>query len=297
MIDPYYVSLANQASGPALTSLHYGYPIAVFVYYLASSAVAVCTLQTQSSEEGHKRQHVIKWIFLFSTLSFLVQLLALVFQGVVEGRFPLEQDLTIGLLSCILVFGVEFAGLSDSPNTVWYPFVGSLGLALVFEPIIGVLSLIAVPSKPLGFLEFFVTSTVAARCLAFALGLGLYFEGSWNANKEKGNDSERQGLLSVNNNEASDSHKAGDDESGGEQQQSGYGTTESSEDESTDSNKSTSTERVESPWERRQREAREQMEKRLKEKGNWFTYARSFMVSLSFHRNSETFWRYLMNHV
>jgi hypothetical protein len=278
MIDPYYVSLANQASGSALTSLHYGYPIAVFVYYLASSAVAVCTLQTKSSDEGHKRQPIIKWLFLFSVLAFLAQLLALMLQGVAQHRFPLEQDLTIGLLSCILVFGVEFAGLSDSPNPVWYPFVGSLAMALVFEPIIGVLSLIALPSKSFSFVEIFVLSTVAARYLAFVLALVLYFEGGWSVRKEKGTDSERQSLLKPDETGTSDSHKDSNDEAEAEQQQNGYGTTEASEDESTDANKTSSTERVESPWERREREAREQMEKRLKEKGNWFTYARSFMV-------------------
>jgi hypothetical protein len=279
MIDPYYVSLANQASGSAvLTALHYGYPIAVFVYYLVSSAVAVCTLQTKSSDEGHKRQNVIKWLFLFSILTFLAQLLALILQGIVRHRFPLEQDLTIGLLSCILVFGVEFAGLSDSPNPVWYPFLGSLALALVFEPIICVLSLTAVPLESLGFVEVFVTSAAAARYLAFALAFALYFEGSWNGRKEKGIDSERQSLLKPDENGSSDANKQPNDEEEGEQQQNGYGTAETSEDESTDTNKTAPAERVESPWERREREAREQMEKRLKEKGNWFTYARSFMV-------------------
>jgi len=279
MIDPYYVSLANQASGSALASLHYGYPIAVFVYYLASSAVAVCTLQTKSSDEGHKRQHIIKWLFLFGVLAFFAQLVALILQGVTQGRFPLEQDLTIGLLSCILVFGVEFAGISDSPNPVWYPFVGSLAMALVFEPIIAVLSLTSLPSESLGFVEFFVMSTIATRYLAFVLAFALYFEGGWSARREKGADSERQSLLKPTESGTLDGHKDSGDEVEVGEQQTGYGTTtEASEEESNDANISPSTERVESPWERREREAREQMEKRLKEKGNWFTYARSFMV-------------------
>jgi hypothetical protein len=35
---------------------------------------------------------------------------------------------------------------------------------------------------------------------------------------------------------------------------------------------------AESPWERREREASEQMEKRLREKGSWFTYAKGLLV-------------------
>jgi hypothetical protein len=282
MIDPYYTGLADQASGPAiLASLHYAYPTTVFIYYLVSSMVAVCTLQTRSSDQSHGRQSIIKWFFLLSVLTYLVQLLALMAQGVAHDRFPLEQDLTIGLLSCILVFGVEFAGLADSPNPVWYPFVGSLGIALVIEPIIEGLSAISRPSGPLGFIEFFDISIVGVRYLAFISALVLYCEGAWNAKKEKGTDAERQSLLkSVENGEVADGHKDPTDQAGEVPQQDGYGTASeaSDEDESADTTKTSSTERVESPWERREREAREQMEKRLKEKGNWFTYARSFMV-------------------
>jgi hypothetical protein len=83
-------------------------------------------------------------------------------------------------------------------------------------------------------------------------------------------------LLKTNGHASHDSDSEGQADAA---QPNGYGTaSDASTDSTTDSNQSSDTDDDENPYERRQRQASEQMEKRLKEKGNWLTYAKSFMV-------------------
>jgi hypothetical protein len=269
--------VAEQPLRHVLTSLHYAYPTTILVYYMAASTVAVCTLQTRSAEHAHPRRRTITWLLMSIIVTYFAQLVALGIQGAVHRIFPLaEQDTIIGLMSCALAFGVVFAGLSDANNPVWYPYVGSLGLALLFEPAIGVLTVLVRPAEPLKFTDFFDISALATRYLAVLLALGFYFEGSRGSQQEKGTDSERQSLLKTNGHASHDSDSEGQADAA---QPNGYGTaSDASTDSTTDSNQSSDTDDDENPYERRQRQASEQMEKRLKEKGNWLTYAKSFMV-------------------
>jgi hypothetical protein len=279
MIHPSDADMASQASGPALTSLHYGYPAAVFFYYMASSTVAVCTLQTQSSEQTNGRRRIITWLLFFSILTYFAQLCSLLTQAVLQHSFPSDQDLIIGLLSCILVFGVVSVGLSGSENPVWYPIVGTLWMALAFEPIIEGLSLLSQPLGELRLEELVDIALVAVRYLAFVLAIIFFFEGAWSAKRETGTDAERQSLLKPAEDGVPDVNKPHTDESTSGEQQNGYGaTSDETSTASADVSKTATSDRVESPWEKRQRLAKEQMEKRLKEKGNWFTYAKSFLV-------------------
>ncbi|KAK4105630.1 hypothetical protein N658DRAFT_416824 [Parathielavia hyrcaniae] len=277
MADPYDADGADHAAGlplrQFLLSLHYAYPAIIFAYYMATSTVAVCTLQTISSEHAHPRQRAITWSLVFVILTYFAQLLALGIQGAVRHIFPFaDQDTVIGLMSCTLAFGVVFAGLSEATNPVWYPYMGCFGLALVFEPLLASLALMVRSPESLHFIAFFDISAAAIRYLAVILALGFFFEGNRSARQEKGTDSERQSLLKTNSHANHDSDS--DDRSDGAQT-NGYGSTS---DTSTDSNQSSDTDDDENPYERRQRQASEAMEKRLKEKGNWVTYAKSFMV-------------------
>ncbi|KAK3942121.1 hypothetical protein QBC46DRAFT_81711 [Diplogelasinospora grovesii] len=264
----------------AVTSLHYAFPSVVFAYYILSSTIAVCTLQTQSPAGNHVRRRVISLFLLFSVLTYLAQLVILLVQGITRHEFPAEQDTIISLLSCILVFGVELAGLSETAKPVWYPYIGSLGLALLFEPAIAALSLAARPHEPLAYAELVDIATVAARYLSFVLALIVYFEGLYKSRQESGSDAERQTLLpKEDGNGALDASAAGEDEG----QQNGYGaTSDTATETSTNASQSPTAENPESPWERREREASKQMEKRLKEKGNWVTYAKSFVIFIPY---------------
>jgi hypothetical protein len=277
MADPYGIDAADEPAGlplrQVLASLHYAYPTTVFIYYMVTSTVAICTLQTRSSEDAHPRRRPITWLLVLVILTYFAQLLALSIQGAVQHVFPFaEQDTIIGLMSCALAFGVVFAGLSEAANPVWYPYIGSFVIALILEPVVGAVSLMARSTGPLKFIELFDISALAVRYLAVVLAVVFYLEGNHYTRKEKGTDSERQSLLKANGHA---SHDSDSDDQGNGTQQNGYGSTS---DGSSDSNQSSDTDDDENPYERRQRQASEQMEKRLKEKGNWVTYAKSFRV-------------------
>lgn len=283
MIDPYDADVGGGPEGAplrqVLSSLHYIYPALVFVYYMATSTVAVCTLQTRSSEQAHPRRRPITWLFALIIITYLAQLLALGIQSAVRHVFPFaEQDVVIGLMSCVLSFGVVFARLLDEDKPVWYPYIGTFGIALGLEPALGALSWAVRPTVPFKFTDYFDIAAFAIRYLSIILTLFLYFFGSHSSQPEKGTDSERQSLLKANGHASHDSDS--EERNDSTQENSSYGTSSES---STDSNQSSDTEDDENPYAKRQRQASEQMEKRLKEKGNWVTYAKSFKVRLSVH--------------
>lgn len=260
----------------ALFCLHYGYPTAVFAYYIISTTLAVCTLQTKSAQENHGRRRFILWLLVLIILTFVAQLIDLGIRSFIQHTLPAEQHIIIGLLSCILVFGVEFAGLVHSKAPVWYPFIGSFVIALLFEPLIAALSFLARPPSTLTYSDILTISITAARYLALTLAVAAHIEATCSFRREKGTDAERQGLLKASNSSSTTDVSASQD---GENPTNGYGSTSTT---PTDESSSPSNDRIESPYERRQRQAAELMEKRLKEKGNWVTYAKSFMVR--FHR-------------
>lgn len=298
MADPYDPDVVDGALGAAvdmplrqiLASLHYAYPTIVFVYYMATSTVAVCTLQTRSSEQAHPRRRAITWLLMFVILTYFAQLVVLAIHAAVRHIFPVaDQDTVIGLMSCALVFGVVFAGLSEATNPVWYAYLGPFGIALVVEPVLETLALMVRPAGPPSIAEILDMSAVASRYLAVVFAWGFYFEGTRTARHEKGTDSERQSLLKANGNGNGNGNAChdsdSDEQSEGTAQQNGYGTTSDASTEATDSNQSSDTENDDdNPYERRQRKASEQMEKRLKEKGNWVTYAKSFLVRVRLPR-------------
>ncbi|KAL2257710.1 hypothetical protein VTK26DRAFT_9274 [Humicola hyalothermophila] len=278
MANPDDTDMIDKSAGLSmrrtLMVLRYAYPTAVFAYYMGTSAIAVCTLQTKSAEPSHPRRRIITWLLIFAILTYFAQLLALMIGGLIQHVFPpADQDTIIGLLSCALAFGVVFAGLAEAAKPVWYSYTGSFGLALVFEPIMTALSLKVRPARPFDFGEFFDISTIAIRYLAVVLALAFYFEGTRTSKTETGTDSERQSLLKTNGNAGHASHSEGRSDGS---QQGNYGATSSASSDRSQSSDDTDTD--ESPYERRRRQASERAEKRLKEQGNWVTYAKSFLV-------------------
>ena len=280
MPDPEDDSMAHGAGidprvNQALFFLHYGYPTAVFVYYIISTTLAVCTLQTKSAQENHGRRRFILWLLVFTILTYVVQLIELGIRSFLQHGLPAEQDVIIGLLSCVLVFGVQFAGLVHSKAPVWYPFIGSFLMALLFEPLIAALAFLARPSSTLNYADIISISIIAARYLAITLAVAAHIQATYSSRGEKGTDAERQGLLKASNRSSTTEVNADQDD---ENSTTGYGSTTTT---PTNESSTPSNDRVESPYERRQRQAAELMEKRLKEKGNWFTYIKSFMVCSS----------------
>ncbi|KAG4220850.1 hypothetical protein PC116_g30671, partial [Phytophthora cactorum] len=240
--------------------------------------VAICTLQTSDSKKStHVRRKVIYYLLCGFISTFVVQFILKIIEIIVWGRWP-SQDTVIGLLSCILIFGIQQNSLGDGSDTVWYPFYGSWLIAFVLEPFNAALLFIAasgpiVTTPTTGdnsatFLRL-DASIVIARCI-LALGTLLaYFV--WREDGiDEDDDEERAPLLPKPGQRANGVDTSAD---------SGYGTnSEGTNTEATNTETANSPRDVESPWERQQRISREKIEKRLKNEGSWIAYAKGFLI-------------------
>ncbi|KAI0521429.1 hypothetical protein F5B22DRAFT_662571 [Xylaria bambusicola] len=259
--------------------LHYVYPLAVFIYFAASSAVVLCALQNPSLKPPPVRIKLI-WYFLLLFISLYgVQIVLKIVEILVWSHWP-AQSTIIGLLACVLVFGVQQNSFGDAADIVWYPYYGSWVLASLFEPAIAVsqflaandASTISLDAHPEVELPAFIRLDAALSIVRFVIitGVILIYFSSHCRNDTDSSDEERSPLIPKSDQRASNGNGSAD---------SGYGT--SSEAANTDA---TNTETVnsptepESPWERQQRLLREKMEKRLKSEGSWIAYVKGFMV-------------------
>ncbi|KAI1480178.1 hypothetical protein F4774DRAFT_418461 [Daldinia eschscholtzii] len=259
-------------------ALHYIYPLVVFLYFAVTSAVAICTLQTSDSKKStHVRRKVIYYLLCCFISTFVVQFILKIIEIIVWGRWP-SQDTVIGLLSCILIFGIQQNSLGDGSDTVWYPFYGSWLIAFVLEPFNAALLFIAasgpiVTTPTTGdnsatFLRL-DASIVIARCILALGALLAYFV--WREDGiDEDDDEERAPLLPKPGQRANGVDTSAD---------SGYGTnSEGTNTEATNTETANSPRDVESPWERQQRISREKIEKRLKNEGSWIAYAKGFLI-------------------
>lgn len=240
-------------------SLYYVYPAFVSIYYFICYAIATCTLRTTPSKDQHPRRTLITSLMAITVLTYAFQVLLILISPV-----PAREDAIVGLLSCVLVFGLELAVLHDSETPLWHPYIGSFAIGLVFDPFLEAISLHLHAHGPARSFRFTEISLVATRLSCIILILTVYFTGHKRSAQELGSDSERQSLL----------RKGGSEDT----LVTEYGTTDAAEDDSTKaSNKA-----PECQWERRQRIAKEQRDKRLKETGSWWTYAMGFKLFLPY---------------
>jgi hypothetical protein len=271
------LSLSTNMSQPPpdwlLISLHYAYPTAVFTYFAITTSIAACTLQTlaSASKAKHGRPKLIVYLLLLFMLLYLCQLILKVVEASLWSKWP-SQDTVVGLLSCILVFGIEQSTLGNGINVVWYPYFGSWLMAAVLEPAIAVLSIVDqhkrfhVARAPQA--HVFLTLDIAIMVARYISLLGvilIYFLGREKSQSDSV-DEETSPLLP----KPCQANGNSDDSS-----DSGYGTGNNSGNNTDATNSPTD---PESPWERRQRLAREQMEKRLQSEGSWIAYAKGFLI-------------------
>jgi hypothetical protein len=278
--------MTNAAPEWLLVSLHYLYPAIVFSYFAITSTIAACTLQTASSaaKTKHTRPKTIICLLLIFVVSYVGQLVTRIVEYFVVNGWP-SQDTVVGLLSCILVFGIEQSTLGNASNIVWYPFYGSWFIAAVFEPIILVLSILAQTRGPQTsdrrsnvFLWIDVSIAVARYVTLIATVLVFFL---WRGKiGQDGDDDETSPLI-----RKPDARLNGDGSTlsnGDGSTDSGYGTNSEGNTEANNTEATNSPSDPESPWERRQREAREQMEKRLQSEGSWIAYAKGFLIFLPY---------------
>lgn len=259
-------------------TLHYVYPLVVFLYFAVTSAVAVCTLQTSEAAKAvHVRRNTIFYLLLFSIATYVAQIILKVIEIVSWGRWP-SQDTIIGLLSCVLIFGIQQNSLANHTGSVWYPFYGSWLIALVLEPVHAALLFIAareqIPVDPIPHdkLPLFLqldASIVILRCVIVLAAILAYF--LWRQSVIGSDDDEERAPLIPKPNQRSN----GADTSG----DSGYGTnSDATNTEATNTETANSPSDPESPWERQERISREKIEKRLQNEGSWIAYVKGFFI-------------------
>ncbi|KAI1492025.1 hypothetical protein F5X96DRAFT_433968 [Biscogniauxia mediterranea] len=116
--------------------LYYSYPLSVFLYFTISSGIASILpgVSTYTTKTVNTRRKAIWYLLLLFITLFGVQLALKALQILLFREWP-SQDTVVGLLSCILVFGVEQNSLSTTFGIVWAPFYGSWLISLILEPI------------------------------------------------------------------------------------------------------------------------------------------------------------------
>ncbi|KAG6025812.1 hypothetical protein E4U41_001451 [Claviceps citrina] len=244
---------------PVPPVLYYVYPGAVFLCFLAASLFPVFTLQNIRCEKepepkpsGKKTAVGLLGIFVGT---YIVQLVTLLATAVPDRQWPPPEHTVVGNLSCLLVFGIQLCWLSGTVDIVWYPYQATWALAFVFEAILGACFIVHSHSLWLRRYSVAELALVLFRCMLLLILTSLpYIQERIQSLGRRGSDVEHDPLL-VNGVSANES---------------GYG--------STSDTAAASDEQPEFSWERRKREAREVMEKRLREGGNWFAYANGFKL-------------------
>ncbi|KAJ2982442.1 hypothetical protein NUW58_g6440 [Xylaria curta] len=259
--------------------LHYVYPLVVFIYFAVSSAVVLCALQNPSKSTTPTRFKAIWYSLLIFITLYGVQIVLKIVEILIWSRWP-AQSTIIGLLACVLIFGVEQNSFGDAAEIVWYPYYGSWFMASLFEPAIAAIqflvaneaSSVRLDSHPEFELPAFIRLDAVISTIRFAIILStiLIHFASCNRIDTDSSDEERSPLLTKPGQRLSNGNGSAD---------SGYGTSsEATNTDTTNTETANSPTDPESPWERQQRLYREKMEKRLKSEGSWIAYVKGFMV-------------------
>ena len=162
------------------------------------------------------------------------------------------------------MFGAQALALTDSQFPVWYPYYGTWIVGAIVEILlVWAHNWLHPPTSAFDFINIVEQSL---RICTFLTLLALYFTLRNDPKQYDNTDAESQSLL----------RKKLAPESSGAGEPNGYGAT-------TDTNGAESetaaedTEEEDS-WLAEQRKAKELIAKRLKQDGNWFTYAKGFTV-------------------
>ncbi|KAH8889924.1 hypothetical protein GQ53DRAFT_868247 [Thozetella sp. PMI_491] len=250
-----------------LATLHYLYPIVIFIYYIITTLITIVTLKVEAAPNKHRC--LIAALLFPVVISYLGQFLTLIIHSMIEWRFIGDADTIICLLLCTLVFGVEFISLLRRESPVWYPYIGSFGLGVLFDLAIqAVLYLTRAVNESFTLYEIIDRAIVAGRLFCLLVAVTIYFTAA--PTNEDGTEPERHSLL------------VSKEQTGGV---AGYGATSGPGTEESNGAKNSSLaqpnesdESDESDWERYKRESGDRMAQKLKESGNWFTYLKRFTV-------------------
>lgn len=192
------------------------------------------------------------------------------------------------MLASAIVFGIQALALTDSKFPVWYPYYGTWFVGFAVEAALLVLSILTrSSSSPYDYVAIVIR---VLRICSFIVLPALYF-GLRNDRKYYNNvDAERQSLLAKKlapkPSSSEDSALNGSADENGHTNDNGnghgnnYGSTDTTvKDSDSDSDSDSVAHANETHQAKLDREARNLIKKRLKQDGNWFTYAKGFTVS------------------
>jgi hypothetical protein len=253
--------VAASPTETALVILYYLYPALVFTYFFSASLVSACTVHSSQKDERKKKRPSGKFILVFlplCILTYVAQLSLLGIQAASTREWPTEDHIIIGHLACILAFGIQLSRCLGVEHGPFYPFIGSWTLGLSFDVAITSLSATMGLFSPFNIFSILNIISIVVRCVSFVFLAGLFTLGT---TVQAGSDEEQEPLLPKVTTTSPSTPTS---------QESGYGSTLQAEEEDEET--------PEYSWERREREAKEAMKKRLEEGGNWFEYAKGFKV-------------------
>ncbi|KAH8662882.1 hypothetical protein BGZ60DRAFT_76345 [Tricladium varicosporioides] len=251
----------------ALKVIHYAYPAVVFFYFILALTITICTLQTQRLRirDQHVRRDVMLALIFGVTGSYVTESIA-VFVNVVTtiDWFP-GQDRVVYLIASVITFGITALALTDSKFPVWYPYYGTWFIGIVVELILLITSRVLLP--PNSAFDIITIAIQVLRICTFVVLISLYF-GLRNDEKCYDNsDAERQSLLRK---KLAPLPSGSEDSTGSGKS---YGTTTDSNDQESESDAAS-----EDSYTLEQKRAQDLVQKRLKQDGNWYTYAKGFAV-------------------
>lgn len=169
------------------------------------------------------------------------------------------------MISSVITFGITALALTDSKFPVWYPYYGTWFIGIVVELILLITPRVLLP--PNSAFDIIAIIIQVLRICTFVVLISLYFSLRNDEKCYDNSDAERQSLLRK---------KLAPRPSGSEDSTTsgkGYGTTTDSNDQESDSDAAS-----EDSYTLEQKRAQDLVQKRLKQDGNWYTYAKGFAV-------------------
>ncbi|TAQ86264.1 hypothetical protein B7494_g5424 [Chlorociboria aeruginascens] len=256
----------------SLQILHYAVPAVIFGYFILALSITICTLQTKSLriQDQHVRRNVVLSLILSLAATYVAESIVVLARVVVEPNWSAGQDRVFYLIASALVYGTQALALTDAKFPVWYPYYGTWFIGILAELTLHIIpTVFRPPRSPLDFVFIVIQMLRIVNLIVIPT---LFFGFRNDPKKYDNADAERQSLLSKTL-----APHPGSEEStlnGG-----GYGATADSTAQDSDDTEAVSSEtEYEDSWLEEERKAQELINKRLKQDGNWWTYAKGFTI-------------------
>lgn len=261
-----------EEGSPVLATLYYVYPAAIFAFCTVASFVAIFTLKAMKQDEKvnarvRPGRKALVWCLSLFIASYAAQLLDTCATAFHKRAWDAQDQVVVGRLSCILVFGIQLSYVFDTKQLDWARIHGCIALALPFEIAITVLEAQASPpfhSRAFKLLQIAIAITRALLVFSMVLAIAVC---RWISVLPPCTDEETEPLLPKSTTEQPILGTATT-----KSQNKSYGTAQDDDDSDVE----------ETRWERQEREETEAMQKRLKEQGNWFQYVKGFSILLPY---------------